>query len=165
MKLKLIVNRQTVNLSEVAGDVVDTVMEAAMRSPAERLKLNMQMLAPKDTGALRQSIDFLVKTYAKNGSVVAIVGPKRQYRLNGRRPTKYAHLVEFGHVTVAPEKGKTIRKENARKISFVAPRPFMRVAVQAARNWAGSDLATGVEAKLQTRIRYAPRVRYLTQKP
>lgn len=160
MNVKVTINREIVNLKDVAGDAVDTVMEAALKAPAERLRDNMRMLAPVETGALRKSIDFIVKTYAKSGVVIAVVGPKSRYRLNGRRPSKYAHLVEFGHIAVAPRKGTSIRKKNARKITHVAPRPFMRVAVQAARNWAGSDLATGVEAKLQTRIRYAPRIRY-----
>lgn len=68
-----------------------------------------------DTGALQDSLVLKVVGYKNTGTVVGLVGPDRNYRVNGRlagklatlfgasrgevrRPANYAHLVEFGHI-------------------------------------------------------------------
>lgn len=105
------------------------------------------------TGALQASIEsklFVVKG-AQNATATAIVGPTRDYfqkggikvkqdasgfvnRKGAEQPSRYAHLVEFGHAVRQPKKGKTIRNGKALmpatgKLQFVAPRPFMRPAL------------------------------------
>jgi len=64
----------------------------------------------EDTGALRESITNKVVVYPQTGRAVGLVGPDRDYywgrsksRLGrlykgARRPAKYAHLVEYGHL-------------------------------------------------------------------
>lgn len=58
--------------------------------------------APKQSGLLRKSLGKKLKTYTKNGTVMALVGPRKdvegEHEGEKRRPARYAHLVENGHV-------------------------------------------------------------------
>lgn len=98
----------------------------------------------RDTGALVQSIGFRVKPYKKNGGMFCVVGPRRGFRgPDGRDPVKYAHLVEFGHMT--------------EKSGLVAVQPFMRPAWQETKGRMIDDIAkvfrTQVAAEARRRTR------------
>lgn len=100
------------------------------------------------TGALVNSIKAVTRKYERNGTAVAVVGPDRDYYQGGKRlkkganrqgadrPTKYAHLVEFGHytrgatgVSVSSSKGTSRKKGTFKESAFVLAQPFMRPAV------------------------------------
>lgn len=54
------------------------------------------------TGRLRKSIGIRVRTYSKNASSVGVVGPRKGFDtfvfgIGMVKPTRYSHLVEFGH--------------------------------------------------------------------
>lgn len=99
-------------------------MKRAMVAGSRPIISATRMGAPKDTGALRKSIGRRIKGYRRSMSIIAVIGPRsdfvahrrttgttRRYQfLRGgkakailrtaapgrRRPSKYAHLVEFG---------------------------------------------------------------------
>lgn len=98
----------------------------------------------EETGALRDSITHKVVNYPTSGKCVGLVGPDRNYYSHGkklkgalsrllvrdqRRPANYAHLVEYGHVMVAPTKGTSRRKGTATTTGFVPAKPFIRPAI------------------------------------
>lgn len=74
-------------------------------------------LIPVRTGTARKSIRIVTRTYKDNKVTVGLVGPSRDVvgtDPHGRpiRPTKYAHLIEFGHV-ITPTK----RSRNGGKVA------------------------------------------------
>lgn len=77
-------------------------------------------------GEMRKSIKSKIVEYPQTGHVVGIIGPSG-------RAGRVAHLVEFGHLQVAPLKGRTIRKGTARDTkngtTHVPPKPFIRPAI------------------------------------
>ncbi len=118
----------------------------------------------QDTGALRNSITTKTVGYAKDGKAVGLVGPARGYFTGGKKsgklgrllgknvmPSKYAHLVEYGHrIAVGGSlrpvykiertrggannkmryrKTNIISEAKGREAGFVAARPFIRPAV------------------------------------
>lgn len=114
-------------------------------------------LCPSETGILRRSIGVKAKVYKPSHTSVAIIGPRRGYSSADpsgkgvRVPTKYAHLVEFGHKVYPREAGalaattrrlanKLRRRGNdagyARAMAHLAsmasgtvePKPFLRPA-------------------------------------
>lgn len=118
------------------------ILAPAVRKAAEPIRRATRNFAPVATGSLKASIDVKVVSDPYKGTAAALIGPNREYYRNGKRlkkgddrrgaakPANYAHLVEFGHVVVAPIKGTSLRKKNAQPAangtSFVAPRPFLR---------------------------------------
>lgn len=146
-------------------------MESATSSIKNDAKSRLKDGAGVDTGALKQSIDNKVKLYENGGAVIGLIGPRtgafsvgegnprkiqknkgesgREYsqRTKGEiKPSKYAHLVEFGHRSVhgggglpnfgehvkgvwnSVNKNKSIRKGTISPTSFVPPTPFLRPA-------------------------------------
>jgi hypothetical protein len=74
--------------------------------------------APVDDGDLRESMGFRLRRYKGGRSLFVALGPRRgTFGKHGKKPSKYAHLVENGHYT---RKGK--------KRHWVAPNAFMRRA-------------------------------------
>lgn len=79
--------------------------------------------AAEKTGALKASIGWRTKPYRKGDLVVGVIGPRKQFRgPDGSQPSRYAHLIEFGHL----KRGKSGER--------VAARPFMRPAADAGAN-------------------------------
>lgn len=132
----------------VQHDIMGPALEAAS-VPIARATMD---LAPVETGALRASIVVKVQKY-KDGGAVSIIGVNRRYRSSdGRKPSKYAHLVELGHVQVDPEKGTTLRKGTAKRIGFVHSRPFIRPGFFAGQAEARTILQREVNNRL-TQVR------------
>lgn len=134
------------------------------------------------TGALQKSIRSRTKTYPKNATAVAIIGPDRGRYGAGKRlkkgddarqsnmPAKYAHLVEFGHLTARGGKlrdtyetevsvsvsanGRTTRRRRktdrikaratGEVTGFVLPQPFMRPAFAETKGQMEDELVKGV---------------------
>lgn len=135
-------------LKQLPKDIATTILAEAASAGADVLIPVMKQYARRSvrTGALYASIGKRVIKYSSTPAAVAIVGPVRGYYRRGgvkvgegeslagsESPSHYAHLVEFGHIQTA--KGGTIRKGTAKKVAagkmtFVAPRPFVRPAYQ-----------------------------------
>jgi hypothetical protein len=100
------------------------------------------MISRRKTGLLKASIGIRTSPNWRKGKVYAIIGPRRSFKSKNKvttvskwrmgrikrkgfeafaNPTRYAHLIEFGH---AKGKGKGAAK----------PYPFMRPAWQATKN-------------------------------
>lgn len=91
----------------------------------------------RDTGALEESIDHVVRKYPHTVTAVAVIGPAKSYyrgrrklakgedRQGAAQPSRRAHLIEFGHHTRQPKK---TGKSKPGKIEWVPPQPFMRPA-------------------------------------
>lgn len=68
-----------------------------------------------DTGALRDSIGVVVKVKPNKRIMFAVVGPVDSgVESKGRRPVKYAHLIEFGVAPHSLKKGSGFSMKKAR---------------------------------------------------
>jgi len=85
----------------------------------------MKQYAPVRTGALRKSISKNVKLMGSQGRIVGMAGPARGKKIGGLRPSRYAHLVEFG---IAPHWQPKLKKMHPGTV----PKPFIRRAYQEA---------------------------------
>ncbi len=114
-----------------------------VRAGGKVVKEGAKFLAPVEEGDLRDSIEQVEVRYPQTYSAISVVGPERGYKGNaGKKPTKYAHLVEFGHIigTKGIRKGKAtnnfIGPKPGATGGFVPPKPFMRPAVETAATFA-----------------------------
>lgn len=157
-------------LKTLPQELQDKVLRVAVGRAAKPLVDAAKMFARRSerTGALRESIGAIVKK-GKKGGVYAVVGPRRGYYRGGKalkkgadrrgadQPANYAHLVEFGHVAVAPIKGTTRRKKTARGPQsgprFVSPKPFMRPALLASADRVEAEMAEGVAAGIERQLK------------
>lgn len=51
----------------------------------------------KSTGAYKKALTRKTKQYKSSMTTFSMVGARADFMLKGRRPNKYAHLLEFGH--------------------------------------------------------------------
>jgi len=149
--------------------IQDEIMATALDAAAAPIEGYAKQFADASlrTGALKDSISHVVRTYRGGLNAVALIGPDKGAYRSGRRlkkgddftkagkPHKYAHLVEFGHRIVAPKAGTSIRKKTATVLGgFVSARPFMRPAVIAGQAATGETLAQGMAKGIEkTRAR------------
>ena len=121
------------NLDDMTVAIRDKLLKRAMGRATRPIEKAARDACPKDTGTLKDSIS--TKTTSKGGkgsSIKAWVGPARNVKVpvtfhkGGLGlppfisiPTRYAHLVEFGH-NIVNRKGETV--------GHVGPRSFMRKA-------------------------------------
>lgn len=135
-------------LKGLTREVATTVIAAGVTEAAKPLVKEIKRFAPSQTGALKRSITAKVIKQKKVGSAVAVVGPawgkysgssgkklkKGESSLSGTvQPARYAHLVEFGHLT---KKGR------------VNAKPFMRPAIQTAGPLMAQNMIAGVSKGL-----------------
>lgn len=119
---------------KLAAAIRDKLMRRAMRKTAQPIVDAAKAMVKRRTGALQDSIDYKLTSFGDKGNkLYCIIGPKRNIRVpislvsSGPHagkvfvaiPTRYAHLVEFGHRIV---------DKTGKQVGFVAPVPFMRVA-------------------------------------
>ena len=82
-----------------------------------------------DTGALRDSIGVLVKVKPNKRIMFAIIGPvDNGVDKNGRRPIKYAHLIEFGVEPHSLKKGSAVSLAKARSNWYFAEKAEKQAA-------------------------------------
>lgn len=166
------IGRMSQQLSRLAIGNQEAILAAGMDKATSKIANDARARAPKDDGDLKKSLGNKVKTYRDGAVVLGLIGPRkgafasgeggkrvkirrnkgesgREYnkRTKGeKKPSQYAHLVEFGHRSVhgggslpnyggkvkgvwnKVNAGKSIRAGTVSATSFVAPRPFLRPA-------------------------------------
>jgi hypothetical protein len=121
------------NLNDMTVAIRDKLLKRAMGRATRAIEKAAKDACPADTGTLKDSI--ATKTTSRGGRghyIKAFIGPKRNvkvpvdYHKGGLGlppfvsiPTRYAHLVEFGH-NIVNRKGEVV--------GHVGPRSFMRKA-------------------------------------
>lgn len=117
-------------MSQAVGRAVAPVRKAA------RDKIRKQS---EETGELRKSLSIKRVKYKRSGTVVAVVGPRKDSKNpeTGRNPANYAHLVEGGHRTPGG--------------LWVEPRPFLKPAVEETK----PQVATLYRAQLKVKLNAA----------
>lgn len=137
------------NLDELKQQIIRRAMKDALLKAATPGVRAARAKAPKESGALKKSIGKRGVTYLHSQSAFVKAGPRNGFSLQHagqtRRPEKYSHLVEFGHL--------------ARDGSTVAPQPFMRPAFEETKEEMkkiyAANIADGVErhaARLNRRL-------------
>jgi len=102
-------------LRKLAAEVEDTVLTQAVEAGGKIVHRSARANVVRSSGALANSLRLVVtKNQRGSKAAKARIGIDKKYRKQGRRPVRYAHLVEFGHVSA---KG------------FVSAKPFLRPAV------------------------------------
>lgn len=100
-------------LEEADDKLAKRALSAALRKASPIVVTDAKRLASKETGALADSITFVVR--GKGTNRYAVIGPDKNAVYltpkGRRRPSRYAHLVENGHS------------------GTVAANPFLRPAV------------------------------------
>lgn len=86
------------HLERIKQSVANRASRKALTKASQIVRDSARAKAPKDTGALRKSIGYKVKTSRRNKNrTYGVVGPRSKYRgKNGNRPARYAHIVEGG---------------------------------------------------------------------
>lgn len=101
-------------LDDMDEKLASRSLTRALKKAAPIVRDDAKRLASKETGALAQSITFVVQ--GRGTARFARIGPEKGARYSTpkgiRQPSKYAHLVENGHS------------------GHVAPNPFLRPAVE-----------------------------------
>lgn len=118
-------------VNELPEQVRVEVLVPIVRAGGKVVKEGAKFLAPVDEGDLRDSIDQKEVRYPASFSAISVVGPARGRRKGGKMPSKYAHLVEFGHQN--------------RDGTFTPPKPFMRPAVMTAETYAAQPMFAAAE--------------------
>lgn len=101
------------------------VLRKAMSKATTTVSREMRAKAPVKSGALRRSIGKRTKSYQRGQTIYGVVGPRSSFEMDGQKPSKYAHLVEFGS-------------------SRSSPKPFARPAYQSANAEASKQLANDI---------------------
>lgn len=145
-----VTNTISPTLRAMAQTLTRDVLAKPMEKVAALLCDRMRDMAPTGaTGNLKRSISFKVLLYENKNMVVGIVGPRR--RAPGR-PTRYAHLVEFGHMKATPRLGRDGKTKMVRG-GYVPAEPFMRPAVEIARQTIAEVLGDEIANMLDIQAR------------
>lgn len=121
------------NLDTFTAEVRDKITKRAMKAATDPLLREMKKLVPRDFDVLRDAIEVKITSSGQKGNRIrAYIGIRRGIKVptkifkRGKRkgnvlvaiPTKYAHLIEFGHDIVRG--GKVVGR--------VKPKSFIRAA-------------------------------------
>lgn len=124
-------------LEEADEKLASRALSAALRKSAPLVVNDAKRLASKETGALRESITFVVR--GRKTARYAIIGPEKgavyQTPKGRRMPSRYAHLVEHGHS------------------GTVAANPFLRPAVDANRERVVEAMAAEIRKHLERAVK------------
>jgi hypothetical protein len=122
-------------IRELPDEVQIAVLVPVVRAGGKVVKTGAKFLAPVDEGDLQASIDQVERSYPNSRTAISVVGPRSDYKRNGKRPAKTGHLAEFGHTAV-----------NGR---FVPGTPYMRPAVKTAESAAVQPMYAAAEKGLE----------------
>lgn len=174
------------------GHILAAGMQVATAAIRDDAKARLKPGAGEMTGALKKAMDNKVKSYDDGGVVLGLIGPRtgayatgqavqrikknpgesgREYRKRTAgmaQPSKYAHLVEFGHRSVhgggavpnmggkvkgvwnSVNEGKSLRKGTISATSYVPPVPFLRPAFDSGVNALENTLADATRKAMET---------------
>lgn len=158
-------------LRAVDRKAASKVVPKALRAGAKVFVREAKAQAPVDSGVLRRAMTVKVKSYAKSGKKLAIIGPRNKRAANGRNPANYAHLVELGHrvsrkgklgrgvqslrTIIEPAAISKLRAKIAagkhgpgQQIGYVPPNAFMARAARAAEAPAIAAFISTAEAEI-----------------
>lgn len=156
----------------------------AVRGASKPVLTSMKGKVPQDYGVLKKSLGTVVRKYPRGRSpyrVVSFVGPRKgeyyvgyaaepgaiqTYQRNTRRPTKYAHLVEYGTAPhwISPkgQRGAVGTLRIGQNIISGAvlhlgarAQPFMRPSWDSSRSGARSTLRKEIAAAVKREARKA----------
>ncbi len=120
-------------MRSLPGKIQKKVLRAAVRSALRPALKESKRMIPVESGALRDSMKINIKAFPPHHMVGKlwpdkkfVVGfwPEGSDAPERRRPIKYAHLVERGHVVI----------RNGVWIGDVPPQPFIRDAFAQTKN-------------------------------
>jgi hypothetical protein len=173
------------------GHILAAGMESATKVIKNDAKARLKPGAGEMTGALKKAMDNKVKIYQDGGAVLGLIGPRTgayatgaavqrikknsgesgfEYRKRTKgmaQPSKYAHLVEFGHRSVhgggavpnmgakvkgvwnSVNKNRSIRKGTIGATSYVPPVPFLRPAFDGGINALENTLADATRKAME----------------
>ena len=135
------------SLQSVGRTVRNKILRKALNDATQPILASAKARAAiGPTRQLRRSLGRRVKTYRLSGAVVAVIGPRRGYRVlverAGRQvphdPAKIAHLVEYGHVVV----------RGGKVVGHTPPHPFMAPAMEENRTQAVSLISSRIANEL-----------------
>jgi HK97 gp10 family phage protein len=126
-------------LKKLGDKVHRRVTRQAVNAAATPVVKAAKANAPKQSGLLKKAMGKKVATFKKTQAVAAIVGAKKsvQGEVDGkpRKPSRYAHLVEKGHIN---EHGE-----------HVPAQPFLRPALEQTGEQAMSVMQTKFAAGIE----------------
>jgi HK97 gp10 family phage protein len=150
----------------------NTILRKAIRAGAKSPREAAKRMAPRDSGLLARSISVRIGTNRKTGAVYAVVGPKRGVIARKKagallpgRPSKYAHLVEFGTRPHSLASGdKLARRTQAgrqasggRRHPGAKPHPFLAPAWRTTAMVAREDMRRVVEEEVAKKLAKRPK--------
>lgn len=122
------------SLDGLSRTLRNQILRKAINAASKVVLDAARKLVPVETGMLKKSLAVRIQTYRSTGTVVGVIGPRtgykktrqgkvltsfgRKIKSTGRNPSKYAHLIEFGH-NIARPKGKLVGYARAR--AFLRP--------------------------------------------
>lgn len=139
---------------------VKRIMRSAGQEVVRAAKANVTAI---DSGLLRESLGLVVRVNRRTGRVLVVVGPRGDAQFTMvdsrtgklvKRPTKYAHLVEFGtqpHQIIRRGISKRTGRPWVQVIQHpgTPARPFMRPAFDVARGSVQARIQRDIEKGLQ----------------
>lgn len=84
------------SLKGISKSISADVMAEMVKEGGKVVVRNTKPKIPVATGDLRASVDFVVRKRKHKGTAVAVVGPKFSPDKGEKRPSRHAHLIEFG---------------------------------------------------------------------
>lgn len=84
------------SLKGISKSISADVMAEMVKEGAKVVVRNTKPKVAVATGDLQDSVDFVVRKRKHKGTAVAVVGPKFSPDKGEKRPSRHAHLIEFG---------------------------------------------------------------------
>lgn len=84
------------SLKGISKSISADVMAEMVKEGGKVVVRNTKPKVPVATGDLRASVDMVVRKRKNKGTAVAVVGPKFSPDKGEKRPSRHAHLIEFG---------------------------------------------------------------------
>src|SRR4051812_47249427 len=104
--MQLFGDKQLERVFKTLGERVQRkVLRSAVSVAATPVVKAAKQNANKESGLLKKSLGKKIVTNKQKQSVTAVIGPRRDvsgtYKGKRRKPSRYAHLVEKGHIDEA----------------------------------------------------------------
>lgn len=111
------------------------IVRKGVRRASAGARRDVKAALPKRTGALVASVSTKVSTKKEGVRVTGVIGPRSQYRKRGKRPVRYAHIVEFGakHMQGRYAMRKTFRSNKAQYIQTMTTTIADEVRIELAK--------------------------------